>query len=329
MADLLDVRRLTTHFFTRDGEVKALEGVSYSVAAGETIAVVGESGCGKTVSALSILRLIPEPPGKVLSGEVLFEGKDLLKLSTNQMCRVRGAGIAMVFQEPKASLNPLLTIGRQVSEAIEAHQGMTRRQAEREAVRLLALVGIPRPDCEAKSYPHHFSGGMRQRVMVAMAISCKPKLIIADEPTTALDVTIQAQLLELLRSITRDPGTALITITHNLGVAARYAQRVYLMYAGRIVEHGPAIDVYRDPRHPYTLALLASVPRLDQPRKDRLELIQGQPPDPLSLIEGCAFQPRCPFHSPACSRQAPDLIEVSSGHYSACRLGGGSHDEWQ
>ncbi|MBI2957746.1 MAG: ABC transporter ATP-binding protein [Chloroflexi bacterium] len=328
MADLLQVRDLTTHFFTRDGEVGAVDGVSYSVAAGETIALVGESGCGKTVSALSIVRLIPEPPGRILSGKVLFDGADLLQLPADEMRLVRGGKIAMIFQEPMTSLNPVLTVGRQITEALELHQHMNRQDAFRETVRLLKLVGIPNADQRARSYPHHLSGGMRQRVMIAMAISCKPKLIIADEPTTALDVTIQAQLLELMRSIARDLGTATILITHNLGVVARYARRVYVMYAGKIVEHGPALAVYHDPRHPYTVGLLASVPRLDEPRKTRLAPIEGQPPDLVSLPRGCAFQARCSFYSGGCEGQALDLLEVSPGHYSVCWQGRKGREEW-
>jgi oligopeptide/dipeptide ABC transporter ATP-binding protein len=327
--DLLQVQNLTTHFFTQDGEVKAVENVTYSVAKGETVALVGESGCGKTVSGLSILRLIPEPPGHIMpDSRILFDGTDLLELSKEEMRRVRGASIAMIFQEPMTSLNPVLTIGRQISEALELHQHMGKEEARRETIRLLELVGIPHAEQRAKAYPHHFSGGMRQRVMIAMAISCKPKLLIADEPTTALDVTIQAQLLELIRGITQELGTAVILITHSLGVVARYAQRVYVMYAGRIVEHGSAIDVYHDPRHPYTIGLLASVPRLDEPRKIRLKPIEGQPPDLIFAPTGCAFQARCSYRSPSCEGQHMDLVEVTPGHYSICWLGRKSHERW-
>ncbi|MBI2846757.1 MAG: ABC transporter ATP-binding protein [Chloroflexi bacterium] len=318
MTALLQVRNLSTYFHTQDGVVKAVDGVYYEVAKGETIALVGESGCGKTVSALSILRLIPEPPGKIVSGEVLFEGTDLLKLSQEEMRKVRGAEIAMIFQEPMTSLNPVLTIGRQISEALELHQQMTKQDAYKEALRLLELVGIPQAERRARDYPHQFSGGMRQRVMIAMAISCRPKLLIADEPTTAVDVTIQAQLLELVRGITRELGTSLILITHNLGVVARYARRVYVMYAGRIVEHGTAQAVYHDPQHPYTVGLLSSVPRLDEPRKTHLSTIEGQPPDLIFPPSGCPFHPRCAYAIPKCSKDRPELMEVEPAHYSAC-----------
>ncbi len=319
MTALLDVRNLVTYFYTQDGVVRAVDGVSYSVTRGETIALVGESGCGKTVSALSMLRLIPEPPGKIVSGEVIFDGTDLLKLSREEIRKVRGGRIAMIFQEPMTSLNPVLTIGRQLSEALELHQQMGKRAAVQDAIRLLELVGIPHAERRARDYPHHFSGGMRQRVMIAMAISCKPQLIIADEPTTALDVTIQAQLLELIRGITSELGTSIILITHNLGVVARYAQRVYVMYAGIIVEHGSATEVYHDPRHPYTVGLLASVPRLDEPRKTRLVPIEGQPPDLIAPPRGCPFQPRCPYSILQCKEKGRDMVDVvPPGHYSAC-----------
>ena len=317
-APLLEVRNLTTHFHTQDGVVKAVDGVSYNVNRGETIAIVGESGCGKTVSALSILRLIQEPPGKIISGEILFDGLDLLKISKEDMRKTRGAKISMVFQEPLTSLNPVLTIGRQITETLEQHRQMSRSAAQEEAIHLLNLVGIPQPEQRIKDYPHHFSGGMRQRAMIAIAISCQPKLIIADEPTTVVDVTIQAQLLELIRGITRELGTALILITHNLGIVARYAQRVYVMYAGRIVEHGPALEVYHHAAHPYTMGLLASVPRLDEPRKVRLVPIEGQPPDLIRPPEGCAFRPRCAYFGELCKPDLPDLFEVSEGHYTTC-----------
>jgi len=316
---ILDVDNLTTHFFTQDGLVKAVNGVSYRVAKGETIAMVGESGCGKTVSALSILRLVQEPPGKIVSGRVTFEDVDLLKVSNSEMRRVRGAKIAMVFQEPMTSLNPVLTIGRQVSETLELHQHMGRQAALRETIKLLGMVGIPQAERRVKDYPHHFSGGMRQRVMIAMAIACHPRLLIADEPTTALDATIQAQILELIKNLTRELGTSVILITHNLGIVARYAQRVYVMYAGDIVEHGPAQMVYDKPRHPYTLGLLASVPRLDETRKTRLLSIQGQPPDLIYPPPGCAFKPRCSYGT-QCRDEEPELVEVAPGHYCSCQL---------
>lgn len=318
MKPLLEVHNLTTYFYTQDGTVKAVDDVSYDISRGETIALVGESGCGKTVSALSILRLIASPPGKIMSGEVLFEGVDILKLPNDEMRKVRGAQISMIFQEPLTSLNPVLTIGLQISEGLESHRQMPRQDALVEAMSLLKQVGIPHPESRVNDYPHQFSGGMRQRVMIAIAIACKPKLIIADEPTTAVDVTIQAQLLELIKGISRDLNTSLILITHNLGVVARYAHRVFVMYAGKIVESGSAMDVYHHPLHPYSAGLLASVPRLDEPRKTRLVPIRDQPPDLISLPPGCAFQPRCGYATALCSTQKPELVEITRGHFSAC-----------
>jgi len=317
---LLEVRDLSTYFYTQDGIVKAVDGVSYAVDRGETIALVGESGCGKTVSALSILRLIPEPPGKIASGEILFDGIDILTLPKDRMLDIRGDRIAMIFQEPLTALNPVLTIGLQITEALERHRNMHGAVALEEAIRLLKIVGIPQPDQRVKDYPHQFSGGMRQRAMIALAISCEPELIIADEPTTVVDVTIQAQLLELIRGITEKLNTALILITHNLGIVARYAHRVYVMYAGHIIEHGSSQDIYHHPCHPYTRGLLASVPRLDEPRKTRLQPIEGQPPDLIQLPPGCAFGPRCPHVIDACRQAVPPMTEVSPGHYAACRL---------
>ncbi len=326
---LLDVRNLTTYFYTQDGIVKAVDGVSYDVARGETIALVGESGCGKTVSALSILRLVQDPPGKIVSGEVLFAGTDLLKLTPDKMRQVRGAKISMIFQEPLTALNPVLTIGRQISEALELHQKMPPPEAHEEAIRLLKMVGIPDPERRVDDYPHRFSGGMRQRAMIAIAISCRPQLIIADEPTTVVDVTIQAQLLELIRGITKELGTALILITHNLGIVARYAHRVYVMYAGKIVETGTALQVYHYPCHPYTAGLLASVPRLDEPRKMRLLPIEGQPPDLISPPVGCAFQPRCQYAIPGCQTMKPALADVAQAHYAACWVAQKGEKPWQ
>ncbi len=295
-----------------------MNGISYDVAEGETVAVVGESGCGKSVSAMSILRLIPNPPGKIVGGEILFDGNDLLSLSEAQMREIRGRDIGMIFQEPMTSLNPVLTIERQLTETLEEHLGTPRAQGHERALELLGLVGISEPERRLKQYPHHLSGGMRQRAMIAMALACNPKLIIADEPTTALDVTIQAQILELMKNLTRDLGVAMIVITHNLGVVARYADRVNVMYAGNIVESGTAIDIYHNPKHPYTLALLQSVPRMDQPRGSKLKPVDGQPPDLTKLDGGCAFRPRCPFATDACARSVPQLEEVSAGHISAC-----------
>ncbi|MBI3953847.1 MAG: ABC transporter ATP-binding protein [Chloroflexi bacterium] len=315
---LLQVKGLRTHFFTHEGVVKAVEGISYDLALGETMGLVGESGCGKSVSALSILRLIANPPGKIIGGEVVFQGRDLLQLSDEEIRQVRGHEIAMIFQEPMTSLNPVLTIGRQISEALELHLKMNHQQALDRSAELLGMVGIPDPARRLKDYPHQFSGGMRQRVMIAMALSCNPKLLIADEPTTALDVTIQAQILELIQRLSRDTGTSVIIITHNLGVVARYADKVNVMYAGKIIESAKADELYANPRHPYTLGLLASVPRLDQPRKTKLAPIEGLPPDLISLPQGCSFRPRCPYAIERCAVEEPPLVPVAPGHNAAC-----------
>jgi len=318
MSALLDVKNLQTCFFTDDGLVKAVDGVSFDLREGETLGLVGESGCGKSVSALSILGLIPNPPGKIVGGEIIFEGRDLIKLSEDEIRAVRGNRIAMIFQEPMTSLNPVLTIGRQVSEPIIVHRNTSKEEALKESIKLLKNVKIPAAETRVKAYPHHFSGGMRQRAMIAMGLGCNPKLIIADEPTTALDVTIQAQLLELMKNLTRDHGTALIIITHNLGVVARYADRVNVMYAGRIVEKGAARSIYGDPRHPYTIGLMASVPRLDQDTKKKLVPIEGQPPDLLYVPSGCAFHPRCTYASDKCRKVIPELRAVDTNHEIAC-----------
>ncbi|MFB3075409.1 MAG: ABC transporter ATP-binding protein [Candidatus Methylomirabilales bacterium] len=318
MGMLLQVKDLRTHFFTLEGVVKAVDGVSYDIREGETVAVVGESGCGKSVSALSIMRLVAYPPGRIVGGEIWFNGHDLLTLNDEEMRQVRGKEIAMIFQEPMTSLNPALTIGRQVTETLEAHLDMPASDANRRAAELLRMVGIPEPERRLPQYPHQFSGGMRQRVMIAMALSCNPKLILADEPTTALDVTIQAQILELMKDLTQRFGVAMIIITHNLGVVARYADRVNVMYAGKVVEQGRARDIYQSPRHPYTLGLLRSVPRLDLPRKAKLDPIDGQPPDPANLGPGCSFAPRCKFAIEKCLHEVPPLTPVRTGHLSAC-----------
>jgi oligopeptide/dipeptide ABC transporter ATP-binding protein len=317
VATLLEVRNLRTTFATAAGLVRAVDGVSWDVAEGETVALVGESGCGKSVSALSIMRLVAEPAGRIEAGEILYKGRDLLKLSDAEMQHVRGREIAMVFQEPMTSLNPVLSIGRQLTEGLEIHMNMAPAQARARAVELLGMVGIPDPERRLAQYPHHFSGGMRQRMMIAMALACNPSLILADEPTTALDVTIQAQILELMRDLARRLGVAMLIITHNLGVVARYADRVNVMYAGRIIEQAAAREIYANPRHAYTLGLLRSVPRLDEPRRARLDPIQGQPPDLTRLPPGCAFAPRCAYRVERCS-EAPKLVEVGPGHTSAC-----------
>jgi oligopeptide/dipeptide ABC transporter ATP-binding protein len=317
VAQLLEVEDLEVDFASPDGLVRAVGGISYGVAEGETVAVVGESGCGKSVSALAILGLVPSPPGRV-AGSIRFAGRDLLTLSEDEIRAVRGRQIAMIFQEPMTSLNPLLTIGTQLTEGMRRHLGLGRQEAVLRAVELLRLVGIAEPERRLKQYPHHFSGGMRQRVMIAVALSCEPRLIIADEPTTALDVTIQAQILELMKSLTRRMGVALVIITHNLGVVARYADRVNVMYAGRIVETAATRELYRQPRHPYTIGLLASLPRMDQRRGGRLVPIAGQPPDLARLDGACAYRPRCRWAVARCAEAFPPLEPVADAHRSAC-----------
>ncbi len=318
MATLLEIENLKTQFFTSAGTVQAVDGVSYTVDEGETVAVVGESGCGKSVTALSILRLIPWPPGKIVDGNIKFDGKDLLALSDEEIRDIRGKDISMIFQEPMTSLNPVLSIGLQLTETMTTHLDISEEKAMARAVELLGMVGISEPERRLEQYPHHLSGGMRQRVMIAMALSCEPKLIIADEPTTALDVTIQAQILELMKDLTRRLGVALIVITHNLGVVARYADRVNVMYAGKIIESGSAIDIYHNPMHPYTLALLKSVPRMDQARQAKLDPVEGQPPDLTKLDGACAFRPRCRFATDVCAKGFPPLEQVGPGHFAAC-----------
>ena len=318
MGKLLEVKGLQTEFATSAGTVKAVDNVTYSVDEGETVAIVGESGSGKSVGALSILQLIPDPPGKILAGEVFFEGQDLLKLNAEEVRQIRGRKISMVFQEPMTSLNPVLTIGLQLTETMMLHLGLTQAQANKRAEELLGLVGISEPARRLKQYPHHLSGGMRQRVMIALALSCEPKLIIADEPTTALDVTIQAQILELMKNLTREMNVALIIITHNLGVVARYADRVNVMYAGKIVEMGTAQQVYHEPKHPYTVGLLNSVPRMDLPRGQKLIPIVGQPPDLTRLDDGCSYRPRCQWRTDKCDSSSPPLEKVRDQQYSAC-----------
>ena len=318
MATLLQVRNLTTQFFTSSGTVRAVDNITFDVDEGETVAVVGESGCGKSVSALSILRLVPWPPGKIVGGSINFRGQNLLEMNDADIRRVRGREISMVFQEPMTSLNPVLSIGLQLTETMQHHLGLSPAQALKRAAELLEMVGISEPKRRLAQFPHHLSGGMRQRVMIALALSCEPKLIIADEPTTALDVTIQAQILELMKDLTKRLGVSLVVITHNLGVVARYADRVNVMYAGKIIEMGSAQQIYHQPHHPYTLGLLASVPRMDQPRGTRLIPIDGQPPDLTRLDGGCAFRPRCRFAVERCAQEFPPLENVDSGHVSAC-----------
>ena len=320
---LLSVRNLVTRFRTGRGNITAVDHVSFDVAAGETLAIVGESGSGKSVTALSILRLIPDPPGQIESGEILFDGKDLLKLSDQEIREVRGNRIAMIFQEPMSSLNPSLTVGLQVGEPINLHRKAPWSVALDKARELLGMVRMSDTASRVTAYPHQFSGGMRQRAMIAMALACEPQLIIADEPTTALDVTVQAQILDLLKDMDARTGSALILITHDLGVVARYADRVQVMYAGRIVESARASDLYENPSHPYTRGLLASVPRLDSDTRERLVPIEGQPPDLSSLGAGCAFAPRCRQATERCLQERPVLRIVGDAadeHRKACHV---------
>ncbi|MEZ4634085.1 MAG: ABC transporter ATP-binding protein [Caldilineaceae bacterium] len=318
MAKLLEVKNLKTQFFTQDGVVHAVNGISYEVGQGETVAIVGESGSGKSVGVMSLIRLIPEPPGKIVDGEVWFDGQDLLKLNEEELRRIRGNRIAMIFQDPMTSLNPVLTIGRQITEAIELHLRLSRDEARKRAVELLELVGIPGASSRLDDYPHQFSGGMRQRVMIAMGLSCNPQLLIADEPTTALDVTIQAQIVDLVERLKEELGMAIIWITHDLGVVAGMADRVIVMYSGFIVEEAQVDALYAQPRHPYTLGLLRSIPRLDLGRQKRLIPIEGLPPDLLDPPSHCPFAPRCPFQIEKCWQENPTLMDVGAGHRSAC-----------
>ena len=317
---LLSVRNLVTRFRTARGTLTAVDHVSFDVNAGETVAIVGESGSGKSVTALSILRLIPDPPGQIAGGEILFEGRDLLKLSDAEIRDVRGDRIAMIFQEPMSSLNPSLTVGMQVGEPVNLHRKLPWRKALDKARELLGMVRMSDTASRVGAYPHQFSGGMRQRAMIAMALACEPRLIIADEPTTALDVTVQAQILDLLKDLAQRTNSALILITHDLGVVARYADRVVVMYAGRVVESAPAAELYAHPRHPYTRGLMASVPRLDGNTDERLIPIEGQPPDLARLPPGCAFAPRCRQASDACRSAPPPLRSIAPLHQLACVL---------
>ena len=317
-APLLDVRNLVTQFVTDEGPVRVVNDVSFQINEGETLGLVGESGCGKSVTALSIMGLVPTPPGKIESGEIHFQGQDLLRLHNDDMRRIRGKEISMVFQEPMTSLNPVLSIERQLAEPLRLHMGMTRDVAKSRACELLEMVGIPDAEDRLKDYPHRMSGGQRQRIMIAMALSCNPKLLIADEPTTALDVTIQAQVLELMMTLSKEFGTALLIITHNLGVVARFADRVNVMYSGKIREMGPADDIFDSPSHPYTIGLLNAIPRFDQGDRARLQMIKGEIPDPAHRPSGCSFNPRCPWAVDKCSVSEPSLAAVGPDHTSAC-----------
>jgi oligopeptide transport system ATP-binding protein len=316
---LLDVKDLTVRFHTLDGTVHAVNGISYTLEEGQTLGIVGESGCGKSVSVLSVMGLIPQPPGEIVAGEVIYwEQQDLLKLSESELEHIRGTNVAMVFQDPMTSLNPVLTIGRQISEAMVVHLAMDQQQARERALELLTLVGIPNAAARYGDYPHQFSGGMRQRVMIAMALSCNPSILIADEPTTALDVTIQAQIVDLVKELREKLGMAIIWITHDLGIVAGLAEDVIVMYAGFIVEKGGVDDIYGDPRHPYTLALLKSLPRVDRTSGDRLATISGRPPDLLGLPPGCPFAPRCAYEVARCRQENPPLMPFGPGREAAC-----------
>ena len=317
MTPLLEVRDLRTDFYTDDGVFRAVDGVSFSVEKGRSLGVVGESGCGKSVTALSIMGLVPQPPGKIASGEIRFEGTDLLKLSPAGMRDLRGNQMAMIFQEPMTSLNPAFTIGDQIVEGLLRHRRLERGAAREQAIEMLRRMRIPSPEARYDDYPHRLSGGMRQRVMIAMALVCAPRLLIADEPTTALDVTIQAQILDLMRTLREETGTAIMLITHDLGVVAEFADDVVVMYAGRIVEQARVEALFADPQHPYTIGLLGSIPRLDL-AQDRLATIEGQVPMRLANIRGCAFAPRCPFADARCREEAPPLADVGAGHRAAC-----------
>jgi oligopeptide/dipeptide ABC transporter ATP-binding protein len=318
LAPLLEVKNLKTHFFTENGVVKAVDDVSFHVDVGETLAIVGESGSGKSITAMSILRLIPNPPGEIVNGEIIFEGDNILDMNDEEIMDLRGNKIAMIFQEPMTSLNPVLTVGRQIAEPIELHRETPLSKAINMAKDLLRKVRIAEADKRVNSYPHQFSGGMRQRVMIAMGMACEPKLIIADEPTTALDVTVQAQLLELLKELTREGSSSLILITHDLGVVARYADRINVMYGGKIVESGTALEIFERPKHPYTIGLMESIPKLDQDTKEKLIPIEGSPPNLADVPPGCAFNPRCKFTTDKCKVDTPVLEPVGSNHYKAC-----------
>ena len=322
MVQLLSVNNLSVHFSTGPGVVKAVDNISYELNAGETLGVVGESGCGKSVSLLSVLQLV-KAPGEIVGGNILFEGKDLLQYTANslEMRSIRGARISMIFQEPMTSLNPVLTIGQQLGEMLQLHMDMTEKDARKRSVELLTMVGISGAEDRLDDYPHQFSGGMCQRVMIAMAISCNPKILFADEPTTALDVTTQAQLLKLMKDMVKKLGTSLVLVTHNLGLVARYAQRIYVMYAGRIVESGNTRDIFSKPRHPYTMGLLKSIPRLDAMKKEKLVPIKGLPPNLINMPPNCAFLPRCSSRTETCyDNPQPPLFKADDEHYYRCYL---------
>ncbi|MFV9511184.1 ABC transporter ATP-binding protein [Tepidibacillus sp. LV47] len=316
---ILQVKDLEVSFLTYAGEVKAVRGLSFDVEKGEAVAIVGESGSGKSVTSQAIMKLIPTPPGVYKNGQILFGGKDLIKLSNKEMESIRGSEIGMIFQDPMTSLNPTMTVGRQIAEGLMKHHGLNKSEAMNRAVEMLKLVGIPNPEVRVKQYPHEFSGGMRQRVMIAIALACSPKLLIADEPTTALDVTIQAQIIDLMKDLQKKMNTSIIIITHDLGVVADIAQKVIVMYAGKVVEQGSVDEIFYNPQHPYTWGLLRSVPRLDS-KGNRLESIEGTPPDLLSPPNGCPFYPRCPYAMEICTAHFPDETEISPTHKTYCWL---------
>jgi oligopeptide/dipeptide ABC transporter ATP-binding protein len=322
MADLIQVKNLQTSFFTPEGEVRSVDGVSFEIGEGKTLGLVGESGCGKSVTSLSIMRLIPSPPGQIVGGEIYYRGKDLLKLNKEEMRKVRGNEISMIFQEPMTSLNPVFTVGNQIGEAIQLHQGLNKRETRAKTIEMLRLVKIADPESRVDAYPHQLSGGMRQRVMIAMALSCNPNLLIADEPTTALDVTIQAQILELMKELQQKMGMALLLITHDLGVVAERADEVAIMYAGKIVERGSAEAIFARPLHPYTVGLLNSLPGTGGKKKKRLDAIPGVVPSPLDLPSGCRFRDRCPKAAGICAENEPLLTEKEPQHPVACYFPG-------
>jgi len=321
MAAVLEVKNLKTHFRTERGLVKAVDGISYYINEHEVIGLVGESGCGKSVSQLSVMQLIPTPPGEIVSGEVIFEGQDLLEFKAHgdEMRSIRGAKISMIFQEPMTSLNPVLTIEQQLTEPLMLHLKMDKQAARERSMELLKLVGIPDAEDRLSDYPHQYSGGMRQRIMIAMALSCNPMIIVADEPTTSVDVTTQAQLLELMMDMVKRFRTSLVIVTHNLGIVARYASRIYVMYAGRLIESGTSKDIFGNPRHPYTIGLMKSVPRLDEPLGKKLVPIVGLPPNQINMPPTCAFLPRCTYAVDRCKREPwPELKLIEGQHYTAC-----------
>lgn len=317
MSKLLEVTDLKTYFYTDDGVIKAVDGVSFSVDVGKTIGIVGESGCGKSVTAMSILRLIPDPPGKIVNGEIIFEGEDLTKVSDKRILEIRGNNISVIFQEPMTSLNPVFTVGYQIGEVLMLHQKLSEEEAKERAIDMIRLVGIPNPERIVDEYPHQLSGGMRQRIMIAMALACQPRLLIADEPTTALDVTIQAQILEIMNDLKNKLNTSIMLITHDLGVVAEMADHVIVMYSGKVVEDAPIIELFKNPRHPYTIGLMGSIPSLVK-EGQRLETIPGAVPNPLYLPKGCYFHPRCKYAIDECKKAQPELREVAPGHKAAC-----------